>query len=94
MLGCVTGASNRDRRVRVGTAGRTDQQSVTLGIVLAALEVFRYVHQTPVSGAALADTDTLGNDVAGRLVGRVHHLCPGILVLTVTGQRNTDYLAT
>src|SRR5271165_136027 len=94
MLGSVTRASNRDGWVCVGTAAGIDQQSVTLGVVLAALEVFRHVHQAPVSGAALADTDTLGNDVAGSLVGRVHHLCPGILVLPVTGQRNTDYLAT
>ena len=94
MLGGVTRASNRDGRVGVGTAAGIDQQSVALGVVLAALEMFRHVHQTPVSGAALADTDTLGNDVAGGFVGRVHHLCPGILVLPVAGQRNADYLAT
>ena len=94
MLGSVARASDRDRRVGVGTAAGVDQQSVALGVVLAALEVFRHVHQTPVSGAAFADTDALGNDVAGGLIGRVHHLCAGILVLAVAGQRNADDLAT
>ena len=53
MLGSVARPSNRNGRVGVGTAAGIYEQSVTLGIVLAPLEMFRHVHQAPVGGASL-----------------------------------------
>ena len=55
--------------------------------------MFRDMHQAAIGRAPFPDTDTLGNDVAGCLIGRMDHLRAGVLVLTVTRQGDADYLA-
>ena len=55
--------------------------------------MLRDVHEPAISGAASADRDALGNDVAGRFIGRVDHFRAGILMLTVTGEGDGDHFA-
>ena len=65
-----------------------DKQRVALGVVLAILQMLRHVDQAAVSGAAFADGDRFGNDVAGCLIGSVNHFRAGVLMLTVIGERD------
>src|ERR1700692_1010760 len=84
MLRGITGAPDSDRRVSVSAAAGIDQQSIALGVVLTAFEMFRHVDQTPVSSSSFADTDVLGNDIAGRFVGGVDPFGPRFLMLHIT----------
>src|SRR5262249_565947 len=55
MLRRVTGPAHRNRWIGVRPAAWINQQGVALGVVLAALEMLRYVDQTAISCAAFAD---------------------------------------
>src|ERR1700680_642143 len=55
--------------------------------------MLRDMHQAAIGSAPFAYTDTLGNNIARGLIGRVDHFRAGILVLTVTRQSDADHLA-
>jgi len=59
----VTGAADGDRRISVGARGRVDQKRVTLGVVLAILEMFRDMDESAIGRPAGADRDRFGYDV-------------------------------
>ena len=44
--------------------------------------------------APFSYTNTFGDNIARRLIGRVYHFRASILVLTITCQRDADHLAT
>ena len=49
--------------------------------------------QPAIGSAPCSRRDRFGDDVGGRLVRRVDHLCAGVLVLAVAGERDGDHLA-
>jgi len=93
VLNGVAGTAHGDCRVGIGATGRVNQERVALGVILAILEMLRHVHQTAVSGAAFADGDAFGNDVASSLISRVDHLRAGILMLAVIGESDRENFA-
>src|SRR5260370_4554624 len=93
MLSAVPGTTDCDGRISVGPAGRVDQKRVTLGIVLTTLEVFRDMNYAAIGRAPFSYTNTFGNNVARRLIGRVYHFRSSILVWTITSHSNADHLA-
>ena len=92
MLHGIAGAADGDRGIGVGAAVGVDQKRVALGVVLAILEMLRHVDEAAISGAAGADRDRFGNDVARRFIGGVNHFRAGVLMLAVVGQRDRDAL--
>ena len=50
--------------------------------------MLRHVDEAAIGGAASADGDRFGNDVAGRFIGGVDHFRAGVLMLTVVGERD------
>ena len=93
MLTGVALASHGNSWIGVCAAVGIDQQRVALGVVLASLEMLGHMNQTTVSRAAGANADALGDNIAGGLVSGMDHLGAGILVLSVTGQRDRDHFA-
>ena len=90
MLGAVLIAADTDGGVGVGAAVGVDEQGVALGVVFAAFEVLRDVHETTIGAAAFADGDGFADDVAGGVIGRMDHLGAGVLMLAAVGQSDAD----
>ena len=90
VLDGVAVSADGDGGVGVGAAVVVDQQGVTFGVVFAVFEIFWNVNDASVGGAACADGDAFGDDVAGGFVGSVDHFGTGVLVLAFTGQGNGE----
>src|SRR5260370_27476791 len=93
MLHGVAGATHGNCRVSVRPRGRVNKKRVAFGVVFAILEMLRHVDQAAISGAAFANGDAFGNDVAGRFIGGVNHLAARVLMLTLLGEGNTETFA-
>jgi hypothetical protein len=85
--------SHPDGEVCVGPVGGVDQKCITFGVVFTAFQMLRNMDQATIGCASLPYTDTLGNNIAGRFIGRVDHFRSGILVLTITRKGDADHLA-
>ena len=93
MLNRIAGAANSYGRISISPAGGINEEGVAFGVIFAVFEMLRHVHEPAVSGTTGADRDRFGNDVAGGFIRPVDHLGPGILVLTVAGQRDRKHFA-
>ena len=62
-------------------------------LFLQLLEVLGHVYLAAVGGAAFADGDRFGDDVARGVVREVHHLRAGVLVLAIVGQSDGENFA-
>src|SRR3954470_5089540 len=79
--------------VGVGAADRVDQERVALDGALAVVAAGLHLDEAAVRRPAATARDRLADDRA-RCIGRgVHHLGAGVLVLTLTGERDGQRLA-
>src|SRR4029077_14485079 len=84
----VSGAADGDGGISVSERGGVVEERVVLGVVFVMFEILGNVNEAAVGGAACADGDRFGNDVAGGLIGGVNHLRSGVLMLAVIRERD------